>query len=224
MILAAVTIAGCSKAEPAEKSDPTVAPPPPQPEVSVVLSGVTLADDCADGQPTKPTRPPAKTAAKPAAEPEPPAAPAAAMAMPSAGACADPKNCHGPTYHQPPCEQTAMQLSWSSIGAPPTSLKIKRVELLDASGKVIDTLTARAPTRWDDKTSTYVPWDETIGQPSLATSYKLGSPDWNKISNGRWNAHSMRFMLRVTVTIGNAERTIEKQSITPAMIEPAVAT
>jgi len=34
----------------------------------------------------------------------------------------------------------------------------------------------------------------------------------------------MVFKLRVTVTIGSSDRTVEKQSLSPAMLEPAVAT
>jgi len=85
-------------------------------------------------------------------------------------------------------------------------------------------LTARAPSKWDGK-GAYVAWDEAIaGKGDLAVSYKLTAPDWNKVTNGRWDANSKRFALRVTVSISDKDRTIEKQSIVPTAPEPAVAT
>ena len=59
---------------------------------------------------------------------------------------------------------------------------------------------------------------------SLAVSYKLSAPDWNKLAGGQWQAASKKFALRVTVSISDKDRTVEKQSIVPAMPEPAVAT
>lgn len=236
-------LAACSKAESpvTDKSDPGVTPKPP--EIKVELSGVTLAEDCGDGQPTKPLAPPpvktpptaaaADEAAPPAAASR--AAPSAKIAagsgmqdpassMPSAGACAPGARCGG--IPQPACEQTAMQLL---VGVPDkafaTKLSIKTVELLDDKGTVVGTLTARAPSKWDGK-GTYVTWDEavTAAGGSVAVSYKLSAPDWNKLTGGIWNAASKKFALRVTVSISDKERTIEKQAIVPVMPEPPVAT
>jgi hypothetical protein len=52
----------------------------------------------------------------------------------------------------------------------------------------------------------------------------LSSPDWNAIAGGRYGAQGKLFTLRVTVTVGSSEKTVEKLSITPIMIEPAVQT
>ena len=207
-----VLVAACSKSEPTPTT-PALA----KPEVAIELGGVTLGDDCAADQATRPIPPPNVT--KPSPRPDTNASqPPAAEATMAAGACADPTNCQGPP--PPPCDQTSMQLSLRA--SHPTTLKIKKIELLDASGKVVDALAARDPSRWvNDK---YVTWDEAIGAGTdVAVSYKLSSPNWAKISNGKWNAQNMLFKLRVTAAVGDSDRTIEKQSIT-VMLEPVVST
>ena len=200
----ALVVAACSMTEPT----PTT-PASTPPDVTIELGGVTLGDDCTDDRVTNPIPPPAngRTAAT-----QPPAA-AASIA---AGACSDPSNCHGPPA--PACTQTSMQLALRA--SRPTTIKVKKVELLDGNGKVVDVLAARSPTRWaDDK---YVAWDEAIGA-ELAASYKLAAPNWTKIANGKWNAAAMKFALRVTVTVDGSDRTIERRSIS-VMLEPEVAT
>lgn len=104
-----------------------------------------------------------------------------------------------------PCDQTAVQLSIrSAASASPTTIRMKRVELLDRSGKLIEVLTAHSPSRWG--TESFVAWDERIipGQ-SMSVGYKLRSPDWSKIPN----ANKRSFKMRVTVTVGNEDRTSE---------------
>jgi hypothetical protein len=215
----------CSKAD-STKTEPGVAPS--SPEIKVALAGVTLAEDCADGIPTKPLAPPQKTAATTpphgasAGSSSQPAASVAASDSISAGACAPGLHCGG--IPQPACEQTAMQIAIQvPDGTTATKIKIKQVELLDDTGKAIASLTARAPSKWNG--SAYVGWDEAIsGKGDLVASYKLTAPDWNKLTGGRWQAASKRFSLRVTVSISDKDRTIEKQSIVPTTPEPAVAT
>ncbi len=221
-------LAACSKAESpvTDKSDPGVAPKPP--EIKVELAGVTLAEDCADGRPTKPLAPPPATHAAAGSStmaPSPDAkAASVAASMPSPGACASGANCGG--IPQPACEQTAMQLLVGvPAGAVATKLKIKMVELLDDKGVVAGSLTARAPSKWDGQ-GAYVTWDEAVTSAggSVAVSYKLSAPDWNKLTGGIWNAASKKFALRVTVSISDKDRTIERQAIVPVMPEPPVAT
>ncbi len=104
-----------------------------------------------------------------------------------------------------PCDQTAVQLSIRSVAsATPTTIKLKRVELLDRSGKLIEVLSSHSPSRWG--TDAFVAWDERIvpGQ-TMAVGYKLSTPDWSKIPN----ANKRSFKMRVTVTVGNEDRTSE---------------
>lgn len=185
-------------------------------DVNVELASVTLADNCAVATP--PPDPRGGARSKPARatkgdvdiderSQDPPA--------PSA---------------RKPCEQTSMQLALTARpGIKATSIKIKRVELLDAHGKVLEVLTARGPTRWTPK-GVYAAWNETIvpeggTEPTeVKASYVLDAPNWSKLTNGRINAHSHTFQLRVTVIIGGADRTVEKTSITPARVQPRIVT
>lgn len=118
-----------------------------------------------------------------------------------------------------------MQLAFNAqAGVRPTTIKIKRVELLDTKGNVLEVLSASAPTRWTSK-GAYVKWDEMVeANEVIRASYSLNAPNWTKLTNGRFNAHGHTFQLRVTVTIGTSSRTVEKQSITPARIAPMVVT
>ena len=187
-------------------------------EIGVELASVTLAEDCG-------TEPPAAVPA-----PAPPSKPAPAADRskpsgkgPSAGGCATPGTCGGP-HRQ--CEQTSMQLAFKAQpGVKPTTIKIKKVELLDTKGKVLEVLTARAPTQWTATTGAYAVWNETIGSgDTIKTSYALSAPNWDKLTNGRMNANSHTFQLRVTITVGSANRTVEKTAITPARVAPPVVT
>jgi hypothetical protein len=104
-----------------------------------------------------------------------------------------------------PCDQTAVQLSVRAAAtASPTTIKMKRVELLDRSGALLEVLTAHSPSRWG--TDSFVAWDERVapGQ-SMAVGYKLSSPDWAKIPK----ANNRSFKMRVTVTVGDSDQTFE---------------
>ena len=104
------------------------------------------------------------------------------------------------------------------------TVKVKKVELLDTKGNVLQTLASRSPRTWAP-TGAYAAWDEKIGAgATTAVMYDLTAPDWNKHTNGRWNAHSMTFQVRVTVEVGNASKTVTKQSITATRLPPAVPT
>jgi hypothetical protein len=123
------------------------------------------------------------------------------------------------------CVPTSMQLSVRSPReALATTIRIKKVELVDPSGAVLQTLASRHPARWDND-GAYTPWNEQVspGQ-TLAASYLLTPPDWNKLVGGRYNANTKIFQLRVTVAIGDTIRTIERQTTTPAVMEAEVDT
>jgi len=104
-----------------------------------------------------------------------------------------------------PCEQTAVHLAVRSpAGTSATTIKMKRVELLDREGKLVEVLTAHSPSKWG--TETFVAWDETtVPGQNMAVGYKLSTPDWTKIPN----ANKRSFKMRVTVMIGSSERTLE---------------
>jgi hypothetical protein len=79
--------------------------------------------------------------------------------------------------------------------------------------------------QWSASAGAYQKWNEKLaGKDPVRATYNLTSPDWNKLTGGRMNAPSHVFQLRVIVTVGGAERTIEKQAITPARVEPMVVT
>jgi hypothetical protein len=195
-----LSLAGCWTS-----SQPTTSPPVP--DVMVELAAVTLADDC--GSTDLP--PPVAAADKPRA-----GAPASMAPMPPGDIC---EGC----VYTPHCDQTSMQLSLRTTGGGSTNVTVKKVELLDSRGKFLANLDARMPTRWDGQR--YVGWDQKIvGEQKLAASYLLSAPDWNALTGNRWNAHTKSFQLRVTLAVGNSDRTVDKQSITPAMLEPPVPT
>lgn len=202
--LSLLALAGCWTS-----SQPTTKPVP---DVMVELAAVTLGDDCGDNVDLTP---PVARLEKPV--PAITRAPSAAP-MPPGDIC---EGCAPVRGH---CDQTSMQLALrSSEGTGSTLVKIKKVELLDKDGNFLGVLESRTPTRWDG--DHYVAWDQTIdANGKLAASYLLSSPDWNKLTGGRWSAHSKQFQLRVTLAVGDRDRTVDKQSITPAMLEPPVPT
>jgi hypothetical protein len=167
---------------------------PASKDVAVELAAVTLGEDCG---------------ATPALTP------------PAGKADADEGKARAPS-----CVQTSMQLSVKAPadGAKATEIRIAKVELFEAGGKVaLETLTAKQPSKWDGKR--YVAWNQSAAAgETLATSYVLSSPNWGKHTKGRWNAHTKTFHLRVTVSIGTATRTIEKQATAVAQLPPEVDT
>ncbi len=210
MLAAAPLVLACSSKSASKEPDPK-----PQPREAVVeLASVTLADDCGDvGRPPPPP-------ATPAIQPQAPAMPAASE---PAARCAGP-DCAN--HLRRACDQTSMQLALAAaVATTPTVVAVKKVELLDERGASLGELTARGATAWSDAAGAYQPWDQTLpAGGKLSVSYALSAPDWSKIPGGRWEAHAKKFQLRVTLTLGTADRTVEKKAISPAMIEPAVPT
>ncbi len=197
---------GCTKAS--STNEQGVAPQPqPTPQtvgdVSVEIAAVTLGDDCGSGSMPAPPASPARRA--PSTEP----------ATPSVVA-------ESTRYR---CQQTSVQLAvhaTNTSGATP--VKIKKVELLDASGKVLGELAASSPMRWSDK-GTYDAWDQNIApNEQAAVSYVLASPAWNAMEGGQYAQANKMFQLRVTVAIGAKDRVIEKKAIQPTIMPPAVPT
>ena len=113
-----------------------------------------------------------------------------------------------------------MQLSVKAPAAEQVS--VKKVELLDANGTLINELLATAPQKWDG--AAYAAWDQQVAAgDDIVVAYALGAPDWNKIG-GRYAANGKTFQLRVTLVVGTTERVVLKQAIAAAHIEPAVPT
>ena len=44
------------------------------------------------------------------------------------------------------------------------------------------------------------------------------------MEGGMWAQRGKQFQVRVTLSVGTRDKTLEKQAITPAMMEPAVPT
>lgn len=194
--LSLLVLAGCWTS-----SQPST-PLTPDGQVTVELAAVTLGDDCNDTE----------SIAPPVARDKP---------SPNAGAPMPADICVGCAPIRPHCDQTSMQLALRA--ATPVQIKVKKVELLDGRGAFLATLEARTPMRWNGES--YVGWTQTVDAGgTLNASYLLSSPNWDALTNGRWSAHTKTFQLRVTLAIGSAERTVDKQSITPAMLEPPVPT
>ncbi len=197
-----LALAGCTESVADNFAKP---PPPPTSAVTVELAAVTLGDDCA---------PPA-TNPKPAITKPPASVERSTPAAPM-------KVAPGAAYRGH-CDQTTMQLvikTPSSFKA--GTVKIKKVELLDNEGKVLQTLAARNPRSW---VTVYQPWDEKLAAGSTVKSmYDLAAPDWNKLTNGRWNAHSKTFQVRVLVEVGGANKSVTKSAIIAARLPPPVPT
>lgn len=201
---------GCTKAT--STSDQGVAPQPkPQPQtvgdVMVEIAGVTLGDDCGGGVvPPPPPVTPAKRA---------PGNPPADIAAPGAVT-------ENARYR---CQQTSLQLAVRAGDLPAaTPVAIKKVELLDAEGKVLEALAASSPVWWSEK-GAYEPWDQKIAPNQLAAvSYVLTTPHWDTMPGGMYGQANKQFQVRVTVAIGAKDQVIEKKAIQPTMMPPAVPT
>ncbi len=177
-----LAVAGCWSSG---TSSPTKPPAPGG--IVVDIASVSLAEDCGTGaQPADPVR------ASSSSRPNPASIASSQSDESQAGEAA--------------CEQTTMQLAIKG-GSSGGAIRIKRVELLDAKGKVVGTLTPRTPSRWVD--SDYQAWKERVeaGQ-NLTASYALSAPNWDKLSGGR--DPSVAYRVRVTIAIGGEERTFDK--------------
>lgn len=207
-ILLALSL-GCTKAT--STNEQGVAPQPkPQTvgDVSVEIAGVTLGDDC--GSNWTPPPPPA-----PAQPPATKVAPSDSPATPSVVQ-------QNARYR---CQQTSVQLAVHATditGATP--VKVTKVELLDANGKLLGELAASSPMRFSDK-GVYEAWSQTIAPNEHASvSYVLASPAWHAMEGGQYGQANKMFQVRVTVAIGAKDKVLEKKAIQPTMMPPAVPT
>jgi hypothetical protein len=177
-------------------SQPTEPPKGTAAPVDVAIASIRLADDCPDV--------------------------AAAISEPAIGSMAGDCAAEGCGSFARACEQTLLQVSLRSTATDKTTVAVKKVELLDGDGNPIGSLTARAATRWTNDGS-YTKWDQVVGAGEvMAASYALTSPDWTKVPGGRDPARKLR--VRVTFTVGNGEKTFEKEAMIAAFSDPNVVT
>ena len=185
----------------------------PAPDVAIELASVTLGDDCGGSLPA-PVQ--LEADAKGNDEQERRRAPDAKR---------DP-NADRDSLVRYECQQTSMQLVLKATPAAKATkikIKIKKVELLDLKGKVLETLTAKHPSKWSGKK--YDKWNEAVAaSETLQTSYTLTTPNWTKLTGNRRSASSKTFQVRVTVTVGTQDRTFEKQATVAAQLAPEVET
>lgn len=225
LLFSLAILASCTKAGGAQESPPTKEPglapitPLPQPPAkaaTVELTSVTLADDCGGAPPWQ--APAIAT---------PPALKAAAKADPTRREQQDRNEwaagVSGSAMSRAKrrCEQTSMQLAIVTTSA--TSIRVKSVELFDASGKSLGTLAPSKPTRWDDATSVYATWDEKLAAGTTShVSYVLAQPDWESIGD-RWNK---TFTLKAVVSVGGIDAAAQKDVTlsAPTSLPPNVRT
>ena len=175
-------------------------------EVEVTVSSVSLADDCPDPKTVGP-----KTANAKEAPPQD---------EPVHGSCVQGGDCN--FGQRASCEQTTLQLSLHAKGGA-TKIEIKRIELLDASGKQLGTLQPRKPTKWADD-GTYTPWDQVVAAgATMSASYSLSAPDWAHLAGGRFDP-SVTYKVRVVVTVGDKEQSFEKEATVSTHVEAPVMT
>ena len=104
-----------------------------------------------------------------------------------------------------------------------SGIHVKSVELFGADGASLGTLAASKPTRWNDASSTYEAWDETVAAGATSSvSYVLEQPKWDQIGD-RWNR---MFTLKVIVSIDGVDRATQKDiTLTaPTSLPPNVKT
>lgn len=202
--------------ERANGSAAAITAPPAQPgtvaattAVVITVASFTLADDC----PSKPKKagiemsPEAKLAADRIDE----AANRKSLAKQAVTACV----------------QTAVQLDLRSSASTATTITLRKVELLDATGKVLGELTPRSPARWTDA-ATYVDWDQSLAAgATLKVSWALSSPTWAAYSTTKADAAAQAFQIRLTVAVNGADQIVEGQATVmspPAIFEPPMKT
>ncbi|MCC6994261.1 MAG: hypothetical protein IT370_06490 [Deltaproteobacteria bacterium] len=177
------------------------------PQVTAVLSAVTLADDCAHADATRP-----------------------AEAKRRAPDDADRSMTEGESQARS-CTQSSLQLTLTGTNGGKTGraeVKLLRVELIDtATGKSLGQLTPRNPRLWADAVGAYQVWDQTIANLQQAkVMFDLSAPDYSQIG-GRWNAPGKVFRLQATISASGAESTTTKEVSIEApevMVDPMIET
>ena len=164
--------------------------------VSVVMTAVTLADDCgASAQ----------------------GAPAARRAESDSDSKRESK---AVAYR---CRQSSMQLNLLVELGGEVALRVKKVELFDDKGAQISELTARSPTVWSEK-GAYQAWDEKIvpGQ-RMAVSYALSQPNWGSVTNRSNKTYLVKAVVSVAGVDLPVEKSVQIAA-PPTSLPPDVET
>jgi hypothetical protein len=174
----AVPTASTSASASATASAPVAAP-----KVEVVMTAVTLADECGGA----PSSLPAPQLGK--------------KAIVEVESKADKS-----AKHKRACEQTSLQLSISAEpGTAPAQLTIKVVEIFDEKGKSLGVLKTSAPNVWQPDAGVYAPWDEKVPAGSkLSVTYSMTQPVW---AADRFNKS---YTVKAVVSVGGIERPLSK--------------
>ena len=179
-------------------------------KVTTSIVAVTLGEECGGASS-------ADRSAAGACAPSDPIAPSDGGAEGGGAGKAGP-GCGGTSY----CQQSNVQIAFSAgAGSQAARIEIVRVELLDSTGSIVDTLTASKPQAWNG--GSYAAWDQTVKPAGdTKTSYDLTAPAWSKIdSSGTSRSYSAKYKLHVTLRIDGLEIKLESNALSR---EPAVAT
>ena len=123
------------------------------------------------------------------------------------------------------CRQSSAQLALTAgAGVGSARIAVAAVRLVDATtGATLETLTAREPQVWNNATSVYAAWDETLAHDTtLRVSYKLSAPTWSALGSATDRlAYTRRYRLEIVLTVDGVARTVRSTEITR---EPEIVT
>jgi hypothetical protein len=196
-------------------------PPGAKPTVTIAVASVTLGDECSNDAPAPAVKtqsiPANTTASSRSAEDQVP------------NAAAGPAN--GLSRMQV-CVQSAIVLKITSKSKSKQVIEIAKVELVDAQGNVLGSMTARNPTQWKagKRNASYQPWDLSVARgKSVQARWWLSAPPVSAPS--RANAVG-GYRVNVTVVVDGQETSVsgkvnanEVRVISPPLgFDPPMAT
>lgn len=201
----------------APADDPEPNPPPvkkPLAQVTVAVGSVLLRDDCPGSDPVGALDPLIPASTVPPAE--------APAVMPRSAAKRKP----GPPGASPRrgCEQSTLQLTFDNPTGQPAEVRVIQVRLRDtATGTVVATLDARAPTQWSESSNAYAPWDQRVdASTSVKSSYRIKPPRWSAVQSklGGVNSRHRTFEVEVAVAINGRKVTAHSAGFTRPPVVP----
>jgi hypothetical protein len=130
------------------------------------------------------------------------------------------------------CVQSAIVLKVTSKSKAKQVIEIAKVELLDAQGKVLGTMTARNPMQWKagKRNSSYQPWDLTVARgKSVQARWWLSAPPFHSPRGLQANAAG-GYQVNVTVIVNGQETNVTgkvnevRVMSPPIVLEPGMVT